>query len=144
MLVQDLMVRKVVTVSPMATIREAIHQMRQHDVKSVVVERRDPHDVYGIITYSNILETIVAEEGDIDLINVYDICAKPAITIHVLADVKHAARMMVNMKLRRLIAMDGNTLAGIITMSDIVGQILTMAHIEPLAHQPETRQGTSQ
>lgn len=130
MLVQDLMVRNVVMVPSVATIREAIDLMRQHHVKSLVVDRRDAHDVYGIITYSNILETIVAEEGDIELINVYDVCAKPAITINVHADVKHAARLMVNMRLRRLLAMDGNTLAGIITKSDIVGYILTMAHIE--------------
>jgi signal-transduction protein with cAMP-binding, CBS, and nucleotidyltransferase domain len=127
MLVQDLMVRDVATISPMATIREAMQAMKTRRVKSLVVQRRDAHDVYGIITYTNILKTIVAEEGDIDLINVYDVCAKPAITISAQADVKHAARMMVNMKLRRLLAMEGNELAGIITMNDIVGSIVQMA-----------------
>lgn len=127
MLVQDLMVRDVATISPMATIREAMQAMKTRRVKSLVVQRRDAHDVYGIITYTNILKTIVAEEGDIDLINVYDVCAKPAITISAQADVKHAARMMVNMKLRRLLAMEGNELAGIITLNDIVGSIVQMA-----------------
>jgi signal-transduction protein with cAMP-binding, CBS, and nucleotidyltransferase domain len=126
MLVQDLMVRDVATISPMATIREAMQAMKTRRVKSLVVQRRDAHDVYGIITYTNILKTIVAEEGDIDLINVYDVCAKPAITISAQADVKHAARMMVNMKLRRLLAVEGNDLAGIITMNDIVGSIVQM------------------
>ena len=126
MLVQDLMVRDVATISPMATIREAMQAMKTRRVKSLVVQRRDAHDVYGIITYTNILTTIVAEEGDIDLINVYDVCAKPAITISGQADVKHAARMMVNMKLRRLLAMEGNELAGIITLNDIVGSIVQM------------------
>ena len=126
MLVQDLMVRDVATISPMATIREAMQAMKTRRVKSLVVQRRDAHDVYGIITYTNILKTIVAEEGDIDLINVYDVCAKPAITISAQADVKHAARMMVNMKLRRLLAMEGNELAGIITLNDIVGSIVQM------------------
>lgn len=126
MLVQDLMVRDVATISPMATIREAMQAMKSRRVKSLVVQRRDAHDVYGIITYTNILKTIVAEEGDIDLINVYDVCAKPAITISAQADVKHAARMMVNMKLRRLLAVEGNDLAGIITMNDIVGSIVQM------------------
>lgn len=130
MLVQDLMVRDVATISPMATIREAMQAMKTRRVKSLVVQRRDAHDVYGIITYTNILKTIVAEEGDIDLINVYDVCAKPAITISAQADVKHAARMMVNMKLRRLLAMEGNELAGIITLNDIVGSIVQMA--EPI------------
>lgn len=101
--------------------------MKNRRVKSLVVERRNAHDVYGIITYANILKTIVAEEGDIDLINVCDVCAKTAITISVQSHVKYAARLMVNMKLRRLLAMEGYELAGIITMNDIVGSIVQMA-----------------
>ncbi|MHB1373601.1 MAG: CBS domain-containing protein [Thauera sp.] len=127
MRVKDLMVRDVATISPFATIREAMQNMRARGVKSLVVERRDAHDAFGIITYTNILKTIVAEEGDIDLINVYDVCAKPALTIPVELDVRHAARLMVNMRLRRLLVMDGNELAGILTMNDIVSDILKMA-----------------
>jgi signal-transduction protein with cAMP-binding, CBS, and nucleotidyltransferase domain len=126
MLVQDLMVRKVATISPIATIRQAMQAMKDHQVKSLVVLRRDAHDVYGIITYTNILKTIVAEEGDIDLVNVYDICAKPAITIGAQTHIKHAARLMVNMNLRRLIVLEGNEMVGIITMNDIVGDIVKM------------------
>jgi predicted transcriptional regulator len=130
MLVKDIMVRDVATIPALATIREAMQAMRQRGVKSLVVQRRDAHDAYGIITYTNILKTIVAEDGDIDLINVYDICAKPAVTISAELDVKHAARLMVNMRLRRLLVTSGNDLAGIITMNDIEGSILQMAEPE--------------
>jgi CBS domain-containing protein len=126
MLVQDLMVRNVVTISPIATIRQAMQTMEEHQVKSLVVQRRDVHDVYGIITYTNILKTIVAEEGDIDLINVYDICAKPAITIGAKTQIKYAAKLMVNLNVRRLIVVDGNDLVGIISMNDIVGDIVKL------------------
>ncbi|PTD96193.1 histidine kinase [Pseudothauera lacus] len=127
MLVKDIMVREVVTVSPFATIREAMQVMKQRGVKSLVVDKRHEHDAFGIITYTNILKTIVAEEGDIDLINVYDICAKPAIAISREVEIKHAARMMVNLGIRRLLVTATNELAGIITMDDIVGAILSMA-----------------
>lgn len=127
MLVKDIMVREVVTVSPFATIRQAMQLMKQHGVKSLIVEKRDQHDAFGIITYTNILKTIVAEEGDIDLVNVYDICAKPALTISRELDVKHAARLMVSMNIRRLLVTAANELAGIVTMNDIVGAILEMA-----------------
>ncbi|HRP75292.1 MAG TPA: CBS domain-containing protein [Rhodocyclaceae bacterium] len=130
MLIKDIMVRDVVTVSPFATIREAMKVMKQRGVKSLVVEKRDQHDAFGIITYTNILKTIVAEEGDIDLINVYDICAKPALTISRELEVRHAARLMVNMGIRRLLVTAANELAGIITMNDIVGAILEMADDE--------------
>lgn len=130
MLVKDIMLREVVTVSTFATIREAMRVMKQNKVKSLVVEKRDAHDAYGIITYTNILKTIVAEEGDIDLVNVYDICAKPALTISRELDVKHAARLMVNIGVRRLLVTSSNELAGIVTMSDIVGAILKLADEE--------------
>jgi CBS-domain-containing membrane protein len=80
MLVKDIMMRDVVTVSPFATLRDALALMKQHNLKCLVVEQQDPHDAWGLITYTNILKTIVAENGDIDLINVYDVCAKPAIS----------------------------------------------------------------
>jgi predicted transcriptional regulator len=130
MLIKDIMVREVVTISTLATIRDAMKLMKQRRVKSLVVEKRDQHDAFGIITYTNILKTIVAEEGDIDLINVYDICAKPALTISRELDVKHAAGLMVNMGIRRLLVTANNELAGIITMNDIVGAILQMADEE--------------
>jgi predicted transcriptional regulator len=127
MLIKELVVRDVATVSPLSTIREAMQIMQTRKVKSLVVERRDAHDVYGIITYTNILKTIVAEDGDIDLIHVYDICAKPALTISANTHVKHAARMMVNMNVRRLVVVEADSMVGIITMNDIVGDIVKMA-----------------
>jgi predicted transcriptional regulator len=133
MLVKDIMIRDVVTISPFATIREAMRVMRQRGVKSLVVLKRDQHDAFGIITYTNILKTIVAEEGDIDLINVYDICAKPALTVSRELAVKHAAKLMVSIGIRRLLVTSTNELVGIITMNDIVGAILEMADQEPLA-----------
>ena len=127
MLVKDIMRTDVVTISALATLREAMQAMREHKVKSLVVDKRDAHDAYGLITYTNILRTIVAEEGDIDLINVYDVCTKPAISVHEELDVRHVARLMVRQSFRRVIVLRDNELQGILTRNDIVGSILEMA-----------------
>lgn len=127
MLVKEIMVSNVATVSAFATIREAMQLMKVKKVKALVVDKRHAHDAYGIITYSNILKAIVAEEGDIDLLNVYDVCAKPAVTISRELEVKHAAKLMVNLDIRRVLVTADNDLAGIVTMSDIVGAIVEMA-----------------
>ncbi|MFU8820896.1 MAG: CBS domain-containing protein [Gammaproteobacteria bacterium] len=127
MLVRDIMQANVITISPLATLRDAMARMRQRKVKSLVVERRDEHDAYGIITYATILRTIVAEEGDIDLINVYDVCRKPVITVPPGMDVKYVARLMAHQRLSRVVVLEGADLAGIITMNDIVGEVLAMA-----------------
>ncbi len=133
MVVKDIMQTEVVTISPLATLREAMAQMRRHKVKSLVVERRDEHDAYGMITYSAILRTIVSEEGDIDLINVYDVCTKPALIVPQVMDVKYVARMMISQFTRRVVVLESGELVGLVTMNDIVGELLAMAeesHIE--------------
>ncbi len=126
MLVKDIMVKDVVTVSPLATLREAMALMREKKVKCLVVDKQNPHDAYGLVTYTNILQTIVAEEGDIDLLNVYDVCAKPVITVSRELDTKYVARMMVTHDIRRIVVTHHNELEGLITMSDIVDSILGM------------------
>jgi CBS domain-containing protein len=133
MLVKEIMKTEVVTVSPLATLREAMAIMSKHKVKSLVVERRDDSDAYGLLTYTAILRTIVAEEGDIDLINVYDVCSKPVITVPPGMDVRYVARLMAKNRLGRLVVLESGNMVGIITMNDIVGEVLAMAdrlHVE--------------
>jgi len=124
MLVKDIMTRDVAFISPMATIKEALTVMQDKGVKSLAVEKTHENDAYGILTYSSILKAIVAEEGDIELLNVYDIHAKPALYVSETLDVKYVAQMMVNQSIRRLLVVDNNELEGIISMTDIVDCIL--------------------
>jgi len=126
MLVKEIMTpkEKLVSVSPMATVREALTLMRQHKVRSVIVEKTSPSGAYGLVTFKNILQSIVAEDGDIDLLNVYDIASTPAISVSAQLDIKYAARMMVTSSIKRLLVIDNNELYGIVTMSDIIGILM--------------------
>lgn len=126
MLVKDIMTpkSKLITVSPMASVREALKLMREHKVRSVVVEKTSPSGAYGLVTFKNILQSIVAEDGDIDLLNVYDIANTPAISVSAELDIKYAARMMVTSSIKRLLVIDNNELYGILTMSDIIGILM--------------------
>ena len=124
MLVKDIMTREVVKVSPFSTIKEALTIMREKKVKSLAVDKTHENDAYGIITYSSVLKAIVAEEGDVELLNVYDIHAKPALYVSENLAVKYVAQMMVNQGIRRLLVVDNNELKGIISMTDIVETII--------------------
>ncbi|GHV02488.1 hypothetical protein AGMMS49521_4340 [Campylobacterota bacterium] len=124
LLVKDIMVRDVVMVSPFATLREAIASLNKNKVKALVMDKRHEHDAFGILTYTTLLRFIVAEDGDIDLINVYDVAAKPVLTVSRELEIKHVARMMVNQGIRRMVVTLNNKLEGLITMDDIVGTIL--------------------
>lgn len=124
LLVKDVMVRNVVCISPFAKLREALGLMKRHNVKSLIVERQTPSDAWGLITYTNILKTVIAEEGDIDLLNVYDVCAKPALAVGEQLAVKHAAALMINHRVKRLLVIHDNELLGFVNMDDIMGALL--------------------
>jgi len=128
MLVADIMTKNnLTTISPMASVREALNTMRETKVKSLIVNKLNPSDAYGILTFKNILQSIVAEDGDIDLLNVYDICSKPAIQISKELNVKYAAQMMVNQSIKRILVIDNNELEGILTMTNILEVLMKQA-----------------
>lgn len=121
-LVEDIMTpkEKLITVSQLSTIREVITAMKEGKVRSVIVEKSNLNGAYGLLTFKNILQSIVAEDGDIDLLNAYDIMSAPAFSVSRKLDVKYAARMMVNNSIKRLLVLDDNEIHGILTMTDII------------------------
>jgi len=126
MLVKEIMTPKerLIIVSPMSTVREALKLMRTHKVRSLIVEKSSDSGAYGLVTYKNILQSIVAQDGDIDLLNIYDIASTPAVSVSTLLNVKYAARMMVTNSIKRLLVIDNNEIYGILTMSDIIGILM--------------------
>ena len=126
MLVQDKMTpkNKLIIISPMATVRETLKLMKVEKVRSIIVEKSTPDGAYGLVTFKNILQSIVAEDGDIDLLNVYDIASIPAVAVSSKLNVKYAAKMMVNSSIKRLLVLDNNELYGILTMTDIIGILM--------------------
>lgn len=124
-LVKDVMISDVITISPFAKMRDALSLMKQHHVKSLVVDKQNQNDAYGLITYSDVLKTVIAEEGDIDLLNVYDICAKPVLTVGENLAIKHVATLMTQHRVKRLLVVSNNDLVGMVAMNDIMEKLLS-------------------
>ena len=123
-LVKDVMVTDTINISPFATVREALSMMKQHKVKSLIVERKHEHDAWGLISYTNVMKAIIAEDGDIDLLNVYDICAKPVISVGENLALRYAARLMTEHRVKRLLVLADNELKGFVVMDDIMQALL--------------------
>jgi len=121
MLVSEVMIKdNLAIVSPISPVRDALNLMRKTKVKSLIVDKLRPSDAYGLLTYKNILFSIISNDGDIDLLRVYDICSKPAIQVSKQLDLKYASQLMVKNNVKRLLVVDGNELEGILTMTDIL------------------------
>ena len=126
MLVKEVMTpkEKLVSVTQMTPVREALSLMKKHQIRALIADKNGESGAYGLITFKNILQSIVAEDGDIDLLNVYDIAVTPVISVSQYLDMKYAAQMMVKNSIKRLLVIDNNELQGILTMSDLIGVLM--------------------
>ncbi|RXJ83950.1 CBS domain-containing protein [Arcobacter cloacae] len=125
MLVEELMKKNVTTIKPYATLKEALKLMKEKNLKVLIVDKNSPSDAYGIITNTQILKAIVAEDGDIELLNVYDLYNKPAFSVSAKIDVKYAAKIMIEHNIKRVVVTDNNELLGVLSITDLTNYLMT-------------------
>ncbi|RMD62240.1 MAG: CBS domain-containing protein [Alphaproteobacteria bacterium] len=119
--VRDAMTPSVRTIGAMATVREAIAEMREAGVSSLVVERRDEADEAGLLTVSDIAREVIARNCSVDRVNVYEIMSKPVLTLPADMNIKYAVRLLVRFSLSRALVVDEHRQpVGIVTLRDLV------------------------
>jgi len=69
-------------VEGMTTVAEALRQMRHHATKTLIVNKRDEDDEYGMVLISDIAKEVLAKNRSPERVNVYEIMAKPVISVH--------------------------------------------------------------
>jgi CBS domain-containing protein len=118
MQVRDGMNRKVVTVGPSHTLREAARRMTRADVGAAVV--LDPDGMGpGIFTERDLLRACGAGE-DLDAEMVGAHCTQRLKYADADWSLERAAEEMVRAKFRHVVVLDGSEVVGILSMRDIV------------------------
>lgn len=115
--IRRVMTRSVVTASPDGTVREMAALMRERNVGSVVLIDADDRPV-GLITDRDLAITVVADARDPDEAASV-LASSPVVSAHVEMDVEEVAALMVRHGIRRLPVLDGERLAGMITLDDL-------------------------
>ena len=116
---------EVMTPSPkmvhgLTSVQEAIEIMREHEISSVVVDRRYDGDEYGLLVVTDIATKLIAKDRSPERTNVYEIMTKPVICLDKDMDIKYASRLLANFRISRALVTDGGDLAGIVTLRDMV------------------------
>ncbi len=119
--VGEVMTRSVRTIGGMATVQEAIDMMRDAGVSSLVVERRDRNDEFGLLVISDVAGQVIAKDRAPERVNVYEIMSKPVLTVPADMDIRYTIRLLVKFGLSRaLVTNEDRTPAGIVTLRDMV------------------------
>ncbi len=109
------------TIDSMATIRKAMTKLAKHQISSLVVERREDTDEYGMITVVDIAREVVAKDLSFDRVQVYEVMSKPVMSIHPGMDLRYATRLLVRFELKRALVIGGDRqILGMVTLRDMV------------------------
>jgi CBS domain-containing protein len=115
--VGDVMAKGVVTISPDETVKKACETMAKHDLSGITVVEKGK--VVGMLTQGDLVKVIANEENPA-VIKAKEIMGTKEIGINPEADVKEAAEVMVQNKVKRLPVLKNKKLVGVITQTDIV------------------------
>ena len=119
--VGQVMTQEVRTIGRTATVSKAIGVMRDTGVSSLVVERRDSGDEFGLLSVTDIARDVIATERSPDRVNVYEIMSKPVLTVAVGMNIKYAVRLLSKFGISRALVLDDQRApVGIVTLRDMV------------------------
>jgi len=71
----------------------ALKVMKKVGATSLIVKRRDEHDEYGMLLFSDIAKKVIARNRAPERVNVYEIMAKPVLMVRPDMEIRYCARL---------------------------------------------------
>ena len=119
MKVADIMSKKVITIRGFATVADAVKLMRDNDLSSLIVDRLDESDSYGIVSETDIIYKVAAKGLDPEQVRVCEIMTKPCIVVNPDLSTKSVAQLFANTGIRRA-PIIRDKLLGVISTTDLL------------------------
>jgi signal-transduction protein with cAMP-binding, CBS, and nucleotidyltransferase domain len=118
--VREVMKQKFDMVHGMATVAEALQQMAHVETKCLIVEKRHEEDEYGLVMLSDISKKVLAKDRAPERVNIYEIMAKPVITVDPEMDIRYCARLFERFNISRAPVVENRRIIGIVSHTDMV------------------------
>lgn len=118
--VRDVMKTDFGTIDGIATVAEALTQMKTLKTAVLIVNKRHEDDEYGMLTSGDIARHVLAKDRAPDRVNVYEIMSKPVISVHPDMDIRYCSRLFANYNLVRAPVLENNNVVGMVSPNSLV------------------------
>ncbi len=118
--VRDVMKSEFDLVDGRVTVKEALCKMKHVETKSLIVDKRDDNDEYGMVLISDIAKLVLARDRSPERVNVYEIMSKPLLPVDPEMDIRYCARYFDRFGLSRAPVIENRRVVGIISYTDMV------------------------
>ncbi len=122
---RDIMQVEIASVPPETSVLAAALIMKREGVRSLIVDRVDADDAYGIVTYSDIVSKVLAWGMEPGEVTVEEIMIKPLVVVNANLKVEHVARLFAQTGIGHAPVISDHKLVGVISKTDLIVEVVT-------------------
>jgi predicted transcriptional regulator len=120
--VRDCMRTEVTEVDGTLDVLSALKIMRKVGATSLIVKRRDENDEYGLLLFSDIAKKVIATDRSPERVNVYEVMAKPVLSVRPDMQIRYCARLFENFGISHAPVVEDDKIVGIVSFYLLVLQ----------------------
>ncbi|MEE8108804.1 MAG: CBS domain-containing protein [Gammaproteobacteria bacterium] len=113
--VRDCMRTDVTEVDGQLDVLSALKIMKKVGATSLIVKRRDENDEYGLLLFSDIAKKVIAKNRAPERVNVYEVMAKPVLTVRPDMDIRYCARLFDNFGISHAPVVENEKIVGLVS-----------------------------
>jgi predicted transcriptional regulator len=104
----------------MMTVAEGIKLAKENNANALIINKRDENDEYGLVMLADIAKEVLAKDRSPDRVNLYEIMAKPLISVLPEMDVRYCARLFERFSLHLAPVIENKEIIGMVDYTNMI------------------------
>ena len=101
-------------------VLSALRIMKEVGDTSLIVKRRDESDEYGMLLFSDVAKKVIAKNRAPERVSVYEIMAKPCLTVRPEMEIRYCARLFENFGISHAPVVENDKVVGTVSYYRLV------------------------
>lgn len=101
-------------------VLSALKIMKKVGNTSLIVKRRDEQDEFGMLLFSDIAKYVIAKNRAPERVSVYEIMAKPCLTVRPEMEIRYCARLFENFGISHAPVVENDKIIGMVSYYRLV------------------------
>ncbi|MBL0711404.1 MAG: CBS domain-containing protein [Colwellia sp.] len=104
----------------MMTVAEGIKLAKKHNINALIINKRNEQDEYGLVMIADIAKEVLAKDRSPDRVNLYEIMAKPLMSVLPDMDVRYCARLFERFSIHLAPVIENKEVIGMVDYTNMV------------------------
>lgn len=118
--VRNCMKTEVTLVDGRTDVLSALKTMKKVGATSLIVERRNEKDEYGLLLFADIAKHVLAKDRAPERVNVYEIMSKPVIMVRPDMEIRYCARLFENFNISHAPVIEYDKVIGMVSYYSLI------------------------